>query len=178
MHILLGALGAIVTILVLLHRLADIGVDLGGLNPFAWRRRRAWRQKFEGNPVFALQDPREIAAVLLVGAAKIDGDLSGDEKRAVMRELEQTLSMQPQAASQLLTSTVFMLGNMQVMTDQVDELLARYSEHLSEQQVDSLLEIVERIVALDGGATPRQRELADKFRSRLKPDTAEAGTWG
>jgi len=35
MHIILGVLGAIVTILVLLNRLADAGIDVGWLNPFA-----------------------------------------------------------------------------------------------------------------------------------------------
>jgi len=69
MHILLGLLGTIVTILVLLYRLSDSGIDLGGLNPFSWRRQRAWRQKFAANPIFSLEDPRAVAAVLLVGSA-------------------------------------------------------------------------------------------------------------
>ena len=43
MHIILGALGTIVTILWLLHRLAEMGVSLGGLNPWLWQRRRKWR---------------------------------------------------------------------------------------------------------------------------------------
>ena len=93
MHILLGLLGTIVTLLVILYRLADVGIDLGGLNPFAWRRRRAWRQKFESNPIFALSDAREIAAVLLTGVAKIDGDLSAEEKRELLREFETSFSM-------------------------------------------------------------------------------------
>ena len=40
MHIILGALGSIVTILYMLDRL---GIDIGGLNPFYWYRRRAFR---------------------------------------------------------------------------------------------------------------------------------------
>lgn len=40
MHIVLGLLGTLVTILWLLYRLAEMGIDLGGLNPWAWRRRR------------------------------------------------------------------------------------------------------------------------------------------
>ena len=37
MHIILGVLGAVITILILLNRLAEAGIDLGGLNPFLWR---------------------------------------------------------------------------------------------------------------------------------------------
>ena len=56
MHIILGFLGAVVTILVLFKRLSDAGIDIGWLNPFAWRRRRAWRNKYQGNPIFSLSD--------------------------------------------------------------------------------------------------------------------------
>jgi len=56
MHILLAVLGSIVTILVLFKRLSDAGIDIGWLNPFAWRRRRAWRKQYQGNPIFSLYE--------------------------------------------------------------------------------------------------------------------------
>ena len=43
MHIIIGLLGSLVTIFYLLDRL---GVDIGGLNPFYWYRRRAFAKKF------------------------------------------------------------------------------------------------------------------------------------
>jgi len=175
MHILLGLLGSIVTILWLLHQL---GIDLGGMNPFGWRRRRAWRNKFEANPIFALEDPREIAAVLIAGVAKIDGDLSADEKRGLLAELEETLSMSPKAASELLSSTVFLLGDMHVVNAQLDELLARYREHLAADQIESLLEIAGRVAALDGGPTARQDELIAAIRQGFGSEAEPQGTWG
>ena len=39
MPVILGFLGSIATILVLLRQLAEAGIDLGGLNPFLWKRR-------------------------------------------------------------------------------------------------------------------------------------------
>ena len=177
MHILLGALGAVVTILVLLYRLADIGIDLGGLNPFAWRRRRAWRGRFEANPVFSLSDPREIAALLIVGTAKIDGDLSAGEKQAILRELESTLSLGEKGASELLASTAYLLGDMQVFSAQSRELAERYREHLSAGQIRSLLEICDRIAALDGGTTSRQEALLATLRDVLDPAPGAGGTW-
>jgi len=42
---ILAVLGVIVTILILLNRLANAGMDLGGLNPFLWQRRRNWRKR-------------------------------------------------------------------------------------------------------------------------------------
>ena len=93
MPYLLGLLGMIVTIVVLLNRLADAGIDLGGLNPFLLRRRRAWRQKFEANPIFSLEEPMEVAAVLAVGVAKADGDMSAEQKQALLMSFERTLGL-------------------------------------------------------------------------------------
>ena len=42
MHVILGILTALITVLYLLDRM---GIDLGGMNPFYWRRRRAWAKK-------------------------------------------------------------------------------------------------------------------------------------
>lgn len=174
MHILLGLLGSLISLLFLLDRL---GIDLGGLNPFAWRRRSAWRQKFEANPIFTLHDPRDMAAVLLVGAAKIDGDLTASEKSALLSEFESAFSLDGKAAAELLGSTVYLLGNMQVINDQIDDLLIRYREHLGTAQIQSLLQMLDRIVALDGGATTRQSELLAAIRARLEPVPGPQGTW-
>ena len=84
MHVVLALLGAIVTLLYVFSRLADIGIDLGGLKPFYWRRRRAWRKKYEGDPIHAIDDPLEIAALFVVGIAKLEGDVSANQKQAAI----------------------------------------------------------------------------------------------
>jgi hypothetical protein len=178
MHILLALLGTLVTLLVLLHRLADAGIELGGLNPFAWRRRRAWRQQFEANPVFTLTDPREIAAVLLAGLAKIDGDLSVEEKRALLDEFETNFSMSTAEAAELLNSTSFLLGDLSVLIGQLDELLDRFGERLSPEQSESLLGMLERIAAIGGTASSPQQNMLAAIRRRLTPDQPAADTWG
>jgi hypothetical protein len=38
MHIIMGILGSIITILVLTNQLSRLGIDVGKLNPFAWHR--------------------------------------------------------------------------------------------------------------------------------------------
>ena len=59
MPAILGLLGTIVTILWLLYRLAEMGIDLGGLNPFLWRRRRKWKKHYEANPIYKIDSPME-----------------------------------------------------------------------------------------------------------------------
>ena len=45
MHILIAFLGSLITVFYLLDRL---GVDIGGFNPFHWRRKRAWSRQYQG----------------------------------------------------------------------------------------------------------------------------------
>ena len=66
MHLILGLLTAIVTILFLLDRL---GINLGGLNPFDWRRRRAFAKRYGADPIYSVEDPIHVAALLIIGAA-------------------------------------------------------------------------------------------------------------
>jgi len=173
MHIL----GLLVTLTTLLYLLDRLGVDIGGLNPFAWRRRRAWRQKFDANPIFSLSDPREIAAVLLVGVAKIDGDLTAEERQQLLDEFANAFSMSAKAASELLSSTVFLLGDMQVLNSQAAELLQRYQERLAQNQIDSLLGMIERVASIGGQTSPQQSELVAQIRAALAPDMSARGTW-
>jgi len=108
MHVLLGLLGSLITILYLLDRL---GIDLGGMNPFYWRRRRAWAKKYEGDPVYSVEDPIDVAAVLVIGVARLDVDLSAEQKRVAQRQFESAFSLDSHAASQLLGSAAHLLGH-------------------------------------------------------------------
>jgi hypothetical protein len=177
MHIILGALGSIVTILFLLHRLAEMGIDFGGLNPFSRRRRRAWRQKFDANPVFALEDPRDIAGVLVVGVAKLDGDMSADEKRAVLDELEKTISLAPAEARELVASSVYLIGDGSVIRNQLGEALGNAKDRLSASQSESLVAMIERIGAIDGPPSAEQRTMIDEVRTTLLAPETPQGTW-
>lgn len=178
MHIVLAFLGAVVTMLVLLHRLAQLGIDLGGLNPFLWRRRRAWRQKYEANPIFSLEDPKEIAALLLVGIAKIDGDVSAEEKRALLSEFETTFSLDAREASELMTSTVYLLGDVQILKTQLDDVLGTSKGRFSPAQSESVLAMMDRIAAVGGPPSQQQKELIERTREHFRPAEAPQGAWG
>lgn len=177
MHVVLGALALVVTALILLNRLADAGIDLGGLNPFLWRRRRAWRDKLEGNPLFRLTDPQEVAAVLAVGVAKIDGDMSGDEKRALLREFETTFGLKSRQAAELLGSSVHLLGDPKVLLEQLDVVLAGSGDKFTSDQVVSTLAMLDRVAGSAGACSDMQRTLIETIRSRLSQMRPAARTW-
>ena len=175
MPYLLGLLGLIVTVLILLSRLADAGIDLGGLNPFLWRRRRAWRQKFEANPLFGLDQPMDVAAVLAVGVAKADGDMSTQQKQALLERFQQTFNIDIRAAEDLLSSSAHLAGDGRILRDQVHDVVATSKEHFSDKQIESTLSLLKKIAAVEG-ASDRQRELISNVQASLR-DQPSTGTW-
>ena len=175
MPYLLGLLGLIVTILVVLSRLADAGIDLGGLNPFLWRRRRAWHQKFEANPLFSLDKPMDVAAVLAVGVAKADGDMSMEQKQALLEAFRQTFHIDTRAAEELLTSSAHLAGDGLILRDQVPDVVARSKEQFTDSQIESTLSLLEEVAAVEG-ASDRQRELISHVEDTLR-DQPAPGAW-
>lgn len=175
MPYLLGFLGLLVTVLILLSRLADAGIDLGGLNPFLWRRRRAWRQKFEANPLFGLEQPMDVAAVLAVGVAKADGDMSTQQKQTLLERFQQTFNIDARTAEDLLSSSAHLAGDGRILRDQVHDVVARSKEQFTDSQIDSTLSLLEEIAAVEG-ASDRQREMISNVDDSLRSQPT-AGTW-
>lgn len=85
MHILLGILASVVTILFYLNRLSQSGVDFGWLNPFTWHRRKKWRQHIGASPLFSITSPMEATACLMYVVAKSSGDVSREQKQMILK---------------------------------------------------------------------------------------------
>lgn len=174
MHIIAGLLGALVTVLYLLDR---VGVDLGWLNPWAWRRRRAWSRKFESDPIYSIQEPIEVAAVIIVGVAKLQGDLTADQKAATLRRFEEEFGLGSRAASELLGSVTHLLGAPQVIRTQLEGVLSRNRQAFSPEQAQSLIELTQEISAAGGGLNDEQQSFIEQLRSSLVVENGK-GKWG
>jgi hypothetical protein len=174
MHVLLGLLGAVVTILYLLDRL---GIDLGGLNPFYWRRRRAWAKQYHGDPIHSVEDPIQVAALLIVGAAKLNGDLTAEQKQTAIAQFEETFSLNSREASELLTSATHLLGAPQVIDTQLEGLIARHKDRFTPDQAASIMLMIARVTSADGEPSEQQNEFIADLRSHLRFAETKEGPW-
>ena len=177
MHIVLGALTTIVTILWLLHRLAEMGIDLGGLNPWYWRRRRAWHKKYEGDPVYATEDPMEVAALFVTGVARLDGEISAEQKNAILGEFASGFRLSDKEASQLLGSCTHLLGGPQVIQTQLEGLMERHRDLFSPDQAQSFLTMAENVVSVGQSPTAEQRIMVGELERRFSTPPEEDSTW-
>ena len=174
MHIILGALTTIVTILFLLDRM---GVSLGGLNPFHWYRRRAFANKYGSDPIFSIEDPIHVAALLVIGVAKLDGDGTAGQKTAAQEQFETEFSLDSREASQLFGSAAHLLAAPQLIETQLEKLAARNRERFSREQAESLIRMMMKVASIDGDPTAAQSEFIQGVRSQFIPGEERRGPW-
>ena len=177
MHVILGALGSLVTILWLLHRLAEMGIDLGGLNPFLWQRRRKWKKHYDANPVYKIDSPLEATALLMTAAAKANGDMSAEEKTGILNIFSEEFHLSEKDASGLLISSSHLLGKGEEVRDDLKQVLAHSLNNFTQEQADSAIELITRVTNITGSASGLQSRLIDNASNILRSRGPEHGKW-
>ena len=177
MHILIALLTAIGGILFWMHRLAQMGISLGGLNPFLWNRRRKWKMTYNANPIFRLESPMEASALLVTAAAKADGDMSSEEKSEILSIFSQEFHLSERDAASLLVSSVHLLGAGDEVRENLGGVLEASLPNFTPDQASSALSLMEHITQVGGSSTESQRELIANARLILQATNQQSGKW-
>lgn len=177
MHFILGLLGAIVTILVLLSRLADAGISLGGLNPFLWKRRKNWQQQYSANPIFSVESPMEASALLLTAAAKIDGDISQEQKVFLLDVFKNEFHRSEKEAAGLFTSSAYLLGDGQAVQNSLEKVLKPSLPKFTESQAGSTVDLLKRLCELDANPSELRGDFVTKIKNQLLEPFKKQGPW-
>ena len=178
MHIILSLLGTIVTVLVLLSRLADAGISLGGLNPFLWKRRRQWEKQLSGNPIYNINDPMDASALLMIAAAKIDGDMIGTEKSIILSAFEDEFGLSKKEAAGLLISSVYLLGRGDGITAKLDKIIKPSLMNCTEAQSHSTISLLEGLCKANLEPSDLRREFVAQASRLLKSPFQTLGKLG
>lgn len=171
MHIVIGLLTTLATLLFALERL---GVDLGWFNPWAWKRRRAWLKQSTGNPAYSLDKPIDAIALLATAAAKIDGDISIEEKNTLKTIFQTTFNKSEQEAAELLVSSVYLLGSGEDVFQSPEKVLKRSLESFSEPQKQSSVELLSEIINVGSSPSRLQNEFVKKINKILFPGVSKS----
>jgi len=177
MHIILGVLGTIVTILVLFKRLSDAGIDIGWLNPFLWSRRRAWRKKYEGNTIFCLTEPLEVAAMLATTVAKIDGEISKEEKAILLSLFQNEFGKSEEEASALLLSSIYIFGDGQDAISKPDKIMKKSLEAFSQEQASSVIKLLAVIKDIDPANAEAKQRYVEKVERVFDKRFGDDSKW-
>ena len=174
MHILIAFLGSLITVFYLLDRL---GIDIGGFNPFHWRRKRAWSRQYDGDPIYSVEDPLHVAALLILGAAKLDGIVSAEQKGVALERFGTVFSLQPKESAELVGSAIHLLAAPQVIDAQRQGLADKNKNCFTQEQADSMIQLMVEVVSADGEGTAAQSAFIEKMRTHFEPPQKNQGTW-
>lgn len=174
MHILIGLLSVIASIL---WALSYLGVDLGGLNPFSWKRRRQWRQRYETPPVHKLTRPLEAATVILIGTVSAEGMVSREQKMALLELFQKEFEQSAERASELLASGTFLLKDVRDLAADIPNILAPSKEKFSAEQTESFLNMLEHIANLESPASRSQLDIIAAVTRELSAERPVPGKW-
>ena len=174
MHILIAFLGSLITVFYLLDRL---GIDIGGFNPFHWRRKRAWSRQYHGDPIYSVEDPLHVAALLILGTAKLDGTVSAEQKRVALERFETVFSLEPKESTELVGSAVHLLGTPQVIDAQLQGLADKNKNCFTQEQAASMVQLMVEVVSADGEVTAAQSAFIENIRTHFEPPQKKQGTW-
>ena len=177
MHIILSVLGAVITILILLNRLEANGIDIGWLNPFAWKRRRDWAKKYHANPVYSLDNPMEITALIMVALAKSEGEISAEQKREILSKFQEVFHLSESAASELFSSITFLLKEDISAIKSTDKLLGPSGDKFTPEQASSSISLFKYISSLEGPENNYQKEVIRSFEEYFSTKLKTASEW-
>jgi hypothetical protein len=177
MHIILSALGAIITILVLLNRLEASGIDIGWLNPFAWKRRRDWAKKYHANPIYSLDSPMEITALVMVALAKSEGEISAEQKREILSKYQEVFHLSEESASELFSSITFLLKEDISAIKDINKLLDPSGDQFTPEQASSTISLFKHISSLEGAENSFQKDVIRSFEEYFSAKSKTASEW-
>lgn len=159
MHIVLGVLSAVGGVIWALVALQRSGFNPASLNPFLWYRRHQWRKKYGTHPLFSLDDPMDVAAVLVLGTAKCEGVISSGQKQAILDIFQSEFRLDANAAADLLLASSHLIRDEIYLVDNLQKLLARSSGRFTGDQAASLLSMMQQVARHDSPVNDEQHKL-------------------
>ncbi len=159
MHIVLSIITALAGLAWALTSLQKSGFDINSLNPFLWHRRNSWRKKYDAKPIYKLSEPLDVAALLLLGIAKCEGEVSTEQKNQLTEIFQKDFHLSADDASDQLLASSHLLRDEIYIVDNIDKILEKSSTKFSSSQILSLLELMEQIAKLESPINQEQIKL-------------------
>ncbi len=177
MHIILGALSTVVTILILTNRLSEAAIDLGWLNPVSWQRRRRWQKKYHSDPAFSIESPLEVTAGLMYTMARCSGDVSREQKKCMLDIYQKEFKLSEQKATELLSSCSFLIKDEDAIINNLrDYVKASWSRFDSEKK-ESALELIEKVGDCEKNISGKQLRFLDQLKLLFATPAQAQGKW-
>lgn len=145
MHIVLGVISAIAGLIWAFVALKNSGFRIESLNPFAFFRRTRWKKVYGTKPVFNLSNSMEVAAVLILGVAKCEGEISAEQKKNIQDIFVNEFRLNENEASELFVATTYLLRDEIYLADNIKNIIEKSISDFSQTQRQSTVELMTKV---------------------------------
>ena len=159
MHIVLSVITALAGLAWALSSLQKSGFDINSLNPFLWHRRSKWQKKHDTKPIYKLSEPLDVAAVLLLGIAKCEGEVSAEQKKHLVSIFQNNFHLDADQASDQLLASAHLLRDEIYIVDNINQLLELSGPKFSPSQTASLLDLMQQTAKIENPINQEQQKL-------------------
>ena len=177
MHYAIGLITAIAGLIFAVHRLQQAGLDLNALNPFLWYRRRQWAKKYAAKPLYCVDKPMDLAALLLLATAKCEGEVSAEQKSLLINVFKAEFHLDAKGAEDLLVASAYLLRDEMEIASQLDHILERSKNRYTADQARSTVELMQKVAEVEGSANEAQVTLVEGVKRILDTATAPPDKW-
>ncbi len=177
MHIVIGVITAVAGLIWAFVALQRGGVDLNALNPFLWHRRAQWRKRYGGKPIYPLSQPMDAAALLLLGVAKCEGEVSAEQKKELRSIFQHEFHLDGSEADDLLLASAYLIREEIYLVDKLPKILERSARSFTTEQIESLLSLMRRVGNLEGPPNEEQEKLIAATAKYFSATTKSPGKW-
>lgn len=177
MGVVLQILGLIITFTMAMEALRRFGFDVGWLNPITFFRRRAWRKKLSTPPLYALEHPVDVVAVLALATVQTTGAISTQQKAGVQALLREQLNMTEADAVNVWLSSSHMLRNRPLDVSEIPAVLAPSATRFTDYHVNTLKTLMHKAALIEPPVNAAQQQLIDAVDTFFAQKKAASGPW-
>ncbi len=177
MHIIIGLITAVAGLFWAINSLQRSGFNPSSLNPFLLFRRSKWKKQYAQKPIYNLEKPLDVAAVLLLGTLKCEGEISSEQKGALISIFEDHFRLGNSEVSDLLLASSHLIRDEIYLADNMDKILTRSRDQFSDDQIDSVLSLMEKLSTLENSANDEQKNLIAAAKNYFSKTSKTTGQW-
>jgi len=119
----------------------------------------------------------EVAAALMLGIAKLEGEISREHKSEILNIFSSEFSLDSNKAKELFASTSYILQSENNFIKNIGKVLSTSEELFSSEQADSTIALVTRIAKIDSDISPGQQNLLNSITNILLPSRVKQDKW-
>jgi hypothetical protein len=177
MGIILEIIGIGITLMFGLAALKRAGIDIGWLNPFTFFHRMAWKKKVSVPPLYNLQHPVDVAAVLGMAVVKSTGEITSDQKQGLLNLYSKHLNANPSEANDLWIASSHLMRRSPVEASEISDILSRSAEKFSTFHIQTLFALMTEAKLLDKSTNSNQSALIEAAQTFFAKRNPDAKSW-